>query len=450
MAVAQQVRRTQPIAESNRVTYIKPETTVNQSSLVKVVQVTLQKGLEAAGKQNWLEVNNQLMQLPQKKSQSKASGQSKHCQEEFLLAPKDWQIAFDIALKMLMEGDFPHKWEIAKIFPLLGQEITTPLNALAVDETIEVEVRWFICQILGNFAQQSVVLTMVQLLQQSQESELIVIAGKTLSKIGDRAIDALVDLLSQPEYCLLAANSLSYIRSNATIPPLLAITACEDAELRAIAINALGSFHDPRVPPVLIAALQDRASAVRKEAAIALGFRPDLCQEIDIVKYLQPLLYDLNLEVCSQAAISLGRMQQPTATKALFEALQAELTPISLQSDLVKALAWSKLSSGITYLGKALTIACELIIQEIIVVLGRTSSPELKYQSTQILINFWQQQPSAPSSLSPLSPAVRQALATSLGELRDRSAQIVLEQLATDGDRKVQLHALAALKKLSS
>jgi HEAT repeat protein len=425
--------------------YIKPETTSNQSDLVqavKVVPAILQKGLEAAEQQNWLEVNNQLMQLPQKKAQGKAQ----HDQEVFLLAPKDWQLAYNIALKMLMEGDFPHKWEIAKIFPRLGQEVITPLNALALDETIEVEVRWFICQILGNFAQQSVVLTMVQLLQQSPESELIDMAGKTLSVIGDRAIDALVDLLSEPEYCLLAANSLAYIRSTATIPPLLAITAYEDAELRAIAINALGSFHDPRIPPVLIAALEDRASTVRKEAAIALGFRPDLCQEMNIVRHLQPLLYDLNLEVCSQAAISLGRMQRSTATKALFEALQAQTTPMSLKLDLIKALAWSKLSSGITYLEKALTDASELIIQEIIVVLGRTSTSELKSQSVQVLINFWQQSLSAPQSLS---PTVRQALANSLGELRDRSAQPVLEQLATDSDRKVQLHAGAALKKLT-
>ncbi|MFM2313009.1 MAG: hypothetical protein RLZZ04_2285 [Cyanobacteriota bacterium] len=431
-------------------TYIKPEMTSNQSSLVKVVKVVkviLQEGLEAANKQDWLEVSNQLKQLPQKKSQGRSQGKSDHNQEEFLLPPEDWQIAFNIALKMLVEGDFAHKWEIAKIFPLLGQEIVTPLNALALDETIEIEVRWFICQILGNFAQQSVVFTLVQLLQQSQESELIIIASKTLSKIGDRAIDALVDLLTHPEYCLLAVNSLSYIRSAATIPPLLTISADKNAELRAIAINALGSFHDPRIPPVLITALKDQASTVRKEAAIALGFRPDLCQELNLVKHLEPLLYDLNLEVCSQAAISLGRMQQPTATKALFEVLQADTTPTSLKSDSVKALAWSNLSSGITYLEQALTNASELIIQEILVVLGRTSIPKLQEQSVQVLINFWQQQPSPPPLLS---PAIRQALATSLGALGDRSAQPVLEQLATDSDRKVQLHALATLKKLKA
>jgi HEAT repeat protein len=416
------------------VTYIKPETTSNQSSAVKVI---LRQGLEATQNQNWSEVSNQLKQLPQKKSDH----QSDIIQEQFWLDPEDWQTVFNIALEMLIEGDFQHKWEITKTFPLLGSQIIDPLNALVIDEKVEAEVRWFICQILGNFAEQSVVFSLVQLLKQSTDSELIIIAGKTLSKIGDRAIDALVELLSKSEYCLLAANALSYIRSSATITPLLAIATAEDAELRAIAINALGSFHDHRVPPVLIAALQDKASTVRKEAAIALGFRPDLCQAMNLVEHLKPLLYDVNLDVCSQVAISLGRMQQPTATNALSEVLATDTTPVRLKSDLVKALGWSKLSSGISYLEQALTNASELTIQEIIIVLGRISTPELRHQSVQVLINFWQQQ-------SSLSAPIKQSLATALGELRDRSAQPVLEQLATDSDRKVQLHAISALKKL--
>jgi HEAT repeat protein len=412
------------------VTYIKPKITANQS-LAKVI---LEQALKAAQEQNWLKLSNQLQQLPQSKSDDNS--------QQLLLNPRDWQTVFDLALEMLIKADFQHKWEITKLFPLLGHQIITPLNILALDETVEAEVRWFICQILGNFPEQSVVLTLVQLLQQSTDNELITIAGKTLIKIGDRAIDALVDLLSEPKYCFLATKSLSYIRSASTITPLLTITTHADAELRAMAINALGSFHDHRIPPVLITALQDQASTVRKEAAIALGFRPDLCQSMNLVQHLQPLLYDLNLEVCSQAAVSLGRMQQPSATTAMFEVLQAETTPISLKLDLVKALGWSKLSSGIANLEKALANSSELIIQEIIIVLGRNGTLELKHQSAQVLITFWQRQQS-------LSASIKQALATSLGELGDRSAIPVLEQLTADSDRKVQLHALSALKKLA-
>ena len=411
-------------------TYIKPETTPNQSSLVREI---LEPAFKARQQQDWQTVSQQLQQLPICKTERS---------KQFVLLPEDWQSAFDLALAMLFQGDFQHQWTIAKIFPLFGNKIIAPLSAFVKDEELEVEVRWFICQILGNFPQQSVVLTLVQLLQSTTDSELIAIAGKTLIAIGDRAIDSLVELLSQPEHSLLAVKSLSYIRTASTITPLLNVTTHEDAELRAIAINALGSFHDPRIPTVLITALKDRASKVRKEAAIALGFRPDLCLEFDLVRHLQPLLQDLNLEVCYEAAIALGRMQQETANVALFTVLQADTTPISLKTDLIKALSWSKLSSGIAYLGEALSSAGELIVQEIITVLGRTSSLELKSQAAKVLIHFWQQQP--------FTAQVRQMMATALGELREPSARTVLEQLAIDSDRKVQLHALSALKKLSA
>lgn len=411
-------------------TYIKPEAASNQSSSIQGI---LEQGAEAAQRHNWLEVSQQLKLLPQTHSKAKL----------FQLNSRDWQVAFNLALTMLIEADFQHKWEITKLLPLFGSEIVVPLNNLVLDETVAAEVRWFICQVLGNFPQQEVVLTLVALLQQSTDSELTKIAGKTLIKIGDRAVDALVDLLEQSEHRLLAVQSLSYIRTAATITPLLEVANDSDAELRTIAIKALGSFHDRRVPPVLINALEDKSSAVRQESAIALGFRPDLCQELDLIAHLQPLLSDINLEVCCQAAIALGRMKQAAATTALYEVLQASTTPAVLKSEIVKALGWSEISSGIAYLQQALCHTSEAITQEIVTVLGRIAVPELKPQCTQVLICFWQEQQQA------ASPQTKQALATSLGELRDNSAQAILEQLATDSDRKVQLHALAALKKLS-
>ena len=412
-------------------TYLKPEPASNQSSLIQEI---LERGTEAAQGQNWLEVSNQLILLPQSKTASKA--------KLFLLPPEDWQTAFNLALKVLIEADFQYKWEIAKLLPLFGSQSVTPLKNLVLDKQVEAEVRWFICQVLGHFPNQEIVLTLVALLQQTTDSELIAIAGKTLTKIGDRAIDALVELLPQPEHRLLAVQSLSYIRTAQTITPLLQIATDPDPELRTIAIQALGSFHDHRVPPVLITALADKNSSVRREAAIALGFRPDLCQELDLVGHLQPLLYDLDLEVCHQAAIALGRMKQEAATIALFEVLQAETTPISLKADLVKALGWSEISSGISYLQQALNNADELVNQEIITVLGRITISKLKPQSAQVLIDFWQNQRQS------CSTQIKQALANSLGELGNDSAEQVLEQLTEDSDRKVKLHAIAALKKL--
>lgn len=407
--------------------YLKPESSSDQSSLVTTI---LEQGTEAALRQDWLEVSHQLKLLPQSKSKL------------LLLNAPDWQIAFDLALAMLLQADFQHKWEITKLLPGFGSQSISPLKELVLDEAVDGEVRWFICQVLGNFPQQEVVFTLVELLQQTNDQDLITIAGKTLIKIGDRAIEALVELLSDAEHRLLAVKSLSYIRTAKTISPLLEVATDEDAELRAIAIKALGSFHDLRVPPVLITALQDTHSEVRKEAAIALGYRPDLCQELDLITHLHPLLLDLNLEVCRQAAIALARMKQEAATKVLFEVLQAETTPTSLKLDLVKALGWSEISSGINYLQQALAKAGELVTPEIITVLGRIATTALKPQSAQVLINFWQKKRQI------YSPKIRQDLAISLGELRCDSAQQVLEQLVKDSDRKVKLHALAALRKL--
>ena len=415
-------------------TYIKPEKAPNQApSSIKEI---LDLGLVAAQQQDWVLVNNCLKLLPQTTTHSKA--------KLFLLGQEEWQRASELAVEMLIKADFQHKWEITKLVPLFGENIIPPLTTLVKDETVEADVRWFICQILGQFGNETVVLTLVELLEQTTDSELIAMAGKTLSKIGNSAIDALVDLLAQPEYRFLAVQSLSYIRTAATIDPLLKVVTAPEPELRTIAIRALGSFHDRRVPPVLITALQDVASNVRKEAAIALGFRPDLCHELNLVTHLQPLLYDLNLEVCRQAAVSLGRMKQEAATAALFKVLQADTTPINLKLDLVKALGWSEISSAINYLQQALTNSSELVTQEIITVLGRITPPELKLQATQVLVDFWQD-----TNHQLYSSQIKQALATSLGELRCNCAQQSLEQLAADEDRKVKLHVLAALKKIS-
>ena len=409
-------------------TYIKPETVSNQSSSVKQILI---QGFSAAQRQNWSEVSDRLQLLPQSK-------------KEFLLTDEDCDRALDLALIILTQADFQQKWAVIKILPLFGAKIVPPLRTLVLDETVDVEVRWFSCKVLGKFPDRAVILTLVELLQQTTDSELIAIAGKTLIEIGDRAIDALVDLLAQPEHRLLAVRSLSYIRTASTIAPLLHIASDPDSELRTIAIKALGSFHDRRVPPILVTALQDTDSSVRKEAAIALGFRPDLYQQLNLVAGLKPLLYDLNLEVCRQAAISLGRMKQDAANTALFEVLQADTTPVSLKSDLVRALGWSEIASGISYLYRTLANVSEPLIREIITTLGRTSTPKLKPQAARSLLDFWQNRERE------YSPQTRQALATSLGELRDNSTRQVLQQLAEDSDRKVKLHASCALKKLSA
>ena len=402
------------------------ETTFTSSTINQLLDLAI----EAVQREDWFEVSQNLKQIPQDKSKL------------WLLEEASWHKAFDLAVKMLTEADFQHKWEITKIFPRLGTNIIDPLAFLLLNSYVEVEIRWFICQILGHFNNQRVVVTLVRLLQQTEDEELIAIAGKTLSKIGDGAIDALVKLSTQSQYRLLAIQSLCYIHTIATINPLLEVTQDINPEIRTMAIKALGSFHDCRIPPVLVAGLQDVASNVRREAVIALGFRPDLASELDLIEHLKLLLHDLNLEVCRQAAVSLGRIKQDKANFALQEVLQKNTTPISLKLGIIKALGWSNLDSAVDYLKLALVNQGEILGQEIIVTLGRIESLPLKQKAAQALIDFGQTQ-------QPNSAQIKQALANSLGELGCDCGQAILQQLSLDCDRKVKLYALAALKNIS-
>ena len=404
------------------------EATSNQSFVVREI---LDLASQAAQDRDWLQVSHYLQQLPEKRPSRV---------RVLLLSKANSKVAFKLALEILFKADFEHKWEITKFIPSLGTSTIEPLTALLLDETVEAEIRWFICQILGSFAEPEVVLTLVLLLQQTTDEELIAIAGKTLINVGDEAIEVLVNLSAQPEHRFLAVKSLCYIRTAATIEPLMKIAGSQEPELRAMTIEALGSFHDRRIPPILIDALNDVASNVRREAAIALGFRSDLCQELNLVSHLQPLLYDFKLEVCRQAAVSLGRMRQPAADLALFSTLKAETTPMELKVNIIKALSWSNTSAAIDYLQQALLNQNELLKQEIVTHLGRIADDDLKLQAAKALVDLEQNKQ--------LSATSKQALATSLGELRCSCAQATLEKLATDSDRKVQLHAQAALKKL--
>ena len=400
------------------------------SSYIKQI---LNLGLEASARHDWLSVVNQLRLLPLAKQSGKT----------FALPEDNWNIALKLAIDVLLLGDFQEKWEVSKIFPLFGCKIIQPLIVILEDEALEVEVRWFTCRILGKFSEREVIVALIKLLQQT-EPELIDIASQTLTSIGTAAIDALVQLLPQSEYRLLAVQSLACIRRSETITPLINVVNDPDAKIRTIAIEALGSFHDSRIPPILITALQDTASSVRKQAAIALGFRQDCCHELNLVKHLQPLLYDLNLPVCRQAAISLSRMQTHSAVTALFEVLQSSCATIELQIDIVRALGWSEIKQGVDYLGEALKFTIIPVSQEIITVLGRISSPQLQLIATQILVNFCH------GSNQTSTPQIKQALALSLGELKNHQAKKTLEIMAADENQIVRLHAIAALKKLAN
>lgn len=404
-----------------------------QAEQAKEINHYLKQAQQEAASYNWLEVNYYLQQSPIFATKLSFSEIEPENQEQIL------QLAIDV----LINGDFQQKWQIAKLFPVIGNYGINALIALLDKETIDYETKWFIARILGDFPQQKVIIALANLLQTTSESDLTAIAAESLAKIGIPAVETLIQLL-ETEYRLLAAKALAYIRVPSVIPTLLALATDNAPEIRVLAIEALGSFHAKQILPVLIQALQDRNSMVRKEAVIALGFCRDLYSELNLVSHLQPLLYDLNLDVCRQTALSLGKIGNDSATEALNGALKSPNTPLSLKLDIVKALAWSESSLALDYLQAAITTESNLVSQEIITVLGRIKTIALKSKAIAILANFWQTSPLAQDF------ECKKSLAMAFGELKAQSSKGILEQLAQDENKMVQLYAIASLKKIDS
>lgn len=396
----------------------------------------LAKAEIVAEQENWSLLNQCLQHLLQSKTLGVAN---------------DRQV-LNWALEILHCGDFQDRWDVAKIFPSLGKPAIAPLIDILQDEDADEELRWFAVRILGEFHDSAVISALVDLLKTSDNEELSAMATTALANQGKSAITALVDLLTQEEWRLLAVRGLAHIRTKETITPLLSVVNDSQVLVRAMAIEALGSFHDPLVLPVLLGALKDVAASVRKEAVIALGVRNDLKDRLNLVKVLKPLLWDFNLDVCQQAAIALGRLGTDEAAEALFSLWESAVTPLPLQLQAIRALGWVETPQAIAYLKQIFLhdfananqqIDGQLLIwQEVITVLGQFQKNNLIPIATQVLIDL----------LNSSHPAInlaeiRKKIAISLGLLADPQAVVCLQSLLSDRDSVVQLHAIAALRK---
>ncbi|MEC4892200.1 MAG: HEAT repeat domain-containing protein [Oscillatoria sp. PMC 1051.18] len=405
----------------------------------------LKQARTAAEQENWLEVCNYLRRLPLGKKENSTGELSE-------LAIAD---AIELAIQVLHQGDFQQRWDIAKLLPKLGEGVVAPLLTILEDEQEDSEVRWFAGRTLGEYDDPAVVISLVKLLQNPDtDEELAAMAAQALGNLGTSAIEELSKLLLpklaidaplvEEQTRLLAVQALAQIRRSEAIEPLLQVVSDRHPEIRTAAIEALSSFHDRRITSILIKALQDPAKAVRKEAAIGLSFRTADLAEFDLVNQIKPLLNDLSIEVCRQAAIALGRFGTDEAADALFRVLKSAATPLVLKIDLVRALAWAETTASLEYLQEGLRWSAPEVCRQIITLLGRVKSPTLKAKATQILIEFLYSGQNAT-----FEATIKQAIATSLGQLGEAQAIEALEKLAGDPERVVKLHAIAALKKLS-
>jgi HEAT repeat protein len=349
-----------------------------------------------------------------------------------------------LALSVLVVGDFQQRWEIAKLIKYLGAIAIPPLVEILTDEEAEEELRWYAARLLGEFQHPDAISALVELLKTEDDEDLRAMAVSALGQMGTLAIAALTELLRDSETRLLAVRSLSLIRHQEVITPLLSVVDDTSVAVRATAIEALGSFHDERVPPVLIRALDDIAAPVRREAVQGLSFRPELRDTLDLVTKLQPRLYDFNLEVCCTAAVALSRIGSDDAAKYLFQVLMSPHTPVKLQMESIRALSWMETPSSLEYLCTALNqVESVALCQEIVTVLGRIKQPQLTPIATEILLAILQKQRPALENA-----AFKGAIALSLGQLGRIEAKETLIALTKDADELVRLHAIAALRNL--
>lgn len=381
------------------------------------------------------------------------------------LSEQNPEVVLNTALTLLDEGDFQQRWDAAKILSHLGNLAIDPLLNILQDEEDDLEKRWFVARILGEFDAEKVMEPLVNLLNRAktettdEDISLQEMAATTLAGLGVSAIPPLSRLLEQENSRLFATNALAQVRHADTITPLLTVVNDPDPQVRAVAIEALGSFHDHRVPPVLLQALTDPVAAVRKEAVIALGVRPDVVNEYNLVEQLKPLLWDIRADVCQQTQFALARFKTDEAATALFEQLQSESVPTPLKIDAIRALGWISVSSALTDLQQFIwklhpevdstlplsSNSDDLILcQEVIQVLGRVESSQLQEQATTILIDLINQNHPAL-----VHPTIKQLIALNLGKLGGISTLDPLIQLLADPNPSIRLHCISALKQLS-
>jgi HEAT repeat protein len=355
----------------------------------------------------------------------------------------------DLALQLLLQGDLEQQWTIAKIIPKVGEIALQPLLEIVNDPDIDLEDRWAAVRILGAFSQPQSIEALVFLIQQDEDPELTAIATGALAQIGMPAISAVTELLvpdgsGSSSQIALAVGILARIRHSQTIEPLLQLVDDPDPQIRSLVIEALGSFHDPRIPPLLISKLTDVSASTRTAVVVALCLRGDLATELNLLDRLQPLLFDLNIEVCEATARGLARVNDPGVVPVLAKVLGSQQTPDRLKAAVILAIGWIGTQPAIDTLIAALATTAPFA-PELIIAIGKTEC-DRTYASQQ-LVTYLR---SSHITTTPLQSIVKQQIATALGNLGNLATVPDLEQLLTDPDDRVRLHAQTAIAKLSA
>ena len=358
-------------------------------------------------------------------------------------------------LSELEQGDFQARWETAKQIPDFGESAIASLVDLMHNSADDHELQWFLARILGQFNHADAVIALVQLLQNTEDEDVADIAAQMLAQIGPQAVDALSALIEVPESRFLGVSALAQIRDVTIVPVLLRVVGDQEVRVRALALETLGRFNDPRIIPAVLQSLTDLTAQVRRVAIASLSYRSHLFREHDHdpVALLQPLLNDLDLRVCQAAATALGRLATNTAAQALLNTAKSDQVPIPLKISIIQALGhmsshqsvqclqtlWPHTASSFQVIDDTDQTVAEAIIQAL--TLHRQTG--LKKTSAQALMQCLQHQPSP-------DPTLNKTIASALGQLGDTEAIPEVIRLLGIPDMGVRLHAIAALKQISS
>ncbi|MFK8182103.1 MAG: HEAT repeat domain-containing protein [Phormidesmis sp.] len=390
-----------------------------------------------------------------------------------------------LALSKLTSGDFHSKWDSAKQFiRQFRSDRPVPLLVQQLQDSADPEHQWFLVRILGQYNQPIVVETLARFLITTPETELQAEAIKALTQLGNSAISVLAQQLQSNELSQrrLAARTLGHIRRSAVIAPLLSIARDPDYQLREIAIEALGSFHDPRITPILISALTDE-SAIATEAIRALGRRADLLPEYNLTAALQHCLLNPDETVAKESAIALGRLGTEEAAVAL-GTLLTQPAPTAVKVSAVRALSWLDSTTATSHLIEAFEctppIVMPVVKQEIAKALGQSRSQAHKVSAAKPLVQWLQQtcETANAATTSPSHTTANQTADQTANQTADQTAtesttgnateEFALKQtvisaltwlgateaidslifLLTDDDLRIQMHALSALKQI--
>lgn len=416
----------------------------------------LKQAQTAAQQENWALLNRCLQQLLSSHEKSPPNPPSAIHQDAEI------ETLLKSSIQALELGDFQSRWDIAKVISNFGSAAIAPLLELLDTNDDDWELRWFVARILGEFQHPDAIAALVNLLKSSTNEDLIAVAGAALANIGKPAIDEIVLLVNDPSTRLPAVQALAQVHHPQVPQTMLTVVDDDDPLIRAIAITTLSHIHEPYVPPVLVQALQDIAAEVRQAAVVGLGLQAHDLNETDVISWLSPLLWDININVRRQTAISLGRVGTPAAIAVLADGVRSPYTPLTVSVEIVRVLGWIGTPAALSRLVDHLKLDSTetiyplepdareqagyiAVCHEIFTVLGRVELDASKPLASQILIDaLASHHPATQSSRA------RQAIALSLGYLGQSHALDTLIHLLADVDAGVRLHAIAALKHIDA